>query len=159
MKKTQTLIFVLGLGVLIGLSACNNSPKEEKSDNQTVQSETEESSQATMEETEKFAKGKEIYEQKCIVCHMADGKGQTGVFPPLAGSDYLLADKIRAVRQVLNGSNEGITVNGVTYSTPMPAQTDNVEEAVEVVNYILNAWGNNGGTVSLDEVKDIEIIR
>lgn len=103
--------------------------------------------------------GKKIYDEKCVVCHMADGKGTPKVFPPLAGSDYLLADKVRAVAQVLNGSNEKMVVNGETYTTPMLPQVETKEEAVAVVNYVLNSWGNNGGKVTLEEVKDVEIIR
>ena len=41
----------------------------------------------------------------------------------------------------------------------MPPQVDNYEDAVAVINYVLNAWGNNGGTITVDEVKDIEIKR
>jgi hypothetical protein len=41
----------------------------------------------------------------------------------------------------------------------MPPQVDNYEDAVAVVNYILNAWGNHGGTITVDEVKDIKIKR
>jgi mono/diheme cytochrome c family protein len=107
----------------------------------------------------KYPKGAEIYMAKCVACHMATGEGMPGVFPPLKNSDYLLADKKRAVQQVLNGSNEAMVVNGATYTMPMTPQVDTKEEAVAVVNYVLNAWGNDGGTVSLEDVKDIEIVR
>ena len=82
-----------------------------------------------------------------------------GAFPPLKDSDYLFADKKRAVAQVLNGSNEAMVVNGVTYTIPMPFQVDTHQDAVDVINYVLNAWGNDGGTITLDEVKDIKIVR
>jgi mono/diheme cytochrome c family protein len=104
-----------------------------------------------------FEAGKKIYEEKCIVCHMATGLGVTGAFPPLAKSDYLMADKVRAVAQVLNGSNEKMVVNGVTYSIPMPPQVDTKKDAVAVINYVLNSFGNEGGSVSMEEVKGIEI--
>jgi nitrite reductase (NO-forming) len=107
----------------------------------------------------KFPKGAEIYNAKCIACHLATGEGMPGVFPPLKGADYLLKDKKRAVKQVLNGSNEEMVVNGITYTMPMTPQVDTKEDAVAVINYVLNAWGNDGGTVSLDDVKDIEIVR
>lgn len=102
-------------------------------------------------------KGEQIYKTKCIVCHQADGKGLPGAFPPLAGSDYLLADKVRAVAQALNGSNMEITVNKMKYTTPMPPQVDTKEDAVAVINYVLNNFGNKGGTVTLEEVKDVVI--
>jgi len=104
-----------------------------------------------------MAKGKAIYEEKCIVCHMADGKGVAGAFPPLAESDYLLKDKVRAVEQTLNGSHEEMVVNGVTYNMPMTPQVDSKEDAVAVINYVLNNFGNDGGYVTMEEVKDVVI--
>lgn len=101
---------------------------------------------------EKYAVGKSVYDRSCVVCHMEDGKGLEGTFPPLAGSDYLLNDPTRALKQVMEGSSEEMTVNGVAYNGIMPAQDVTKEEAVEVVNYILNAWGNNGGEVSSSDL-------
>lgn len=96
----------------------------------------------------KYAKGKEIYDRTCVVCHMDDGKGLEETFPPLAGSDYLLSNPSRALQQVLEGSSEKMIVNGIEYKGIMPAQDVTEEEAIEVVNYILNAWGNDGGEVN-----------
>lgn len=107
----------------------------------------------------KYSKGFEIYKTKCFACHQLSGEGVANAFPPLKKSDYLMADKKRAVNQVLNGSNHEITVNGAKYSIAMPPQVDNYEDAVAVINYVLNAWGNDGGTITVDEVKDIEIKR
>jgi nitrite reductase (NO-forming) len=100
--------------------------------------------------------GKAIYNGKgnCFVCHQATGVGVPGVFPPLAKSDFLLADKKRAIVQTIYGSKTPITVNGVKY--PGGIMTNVVmtdQEVVDVVNYILNSWGNKGGVVTLDEVK------
>jgi mono/diheme cytochrome c family protein len=119
----------------------------------------EETTEEAVVQTEdpQLALGQKIYEEKCVVCHQADGKGTPNVFPPVADSDYLLADKKRAVAQILNGSNEAMVVNGITYTTPMPPQVDTKEEAVAVTNYILNAFGNDGGYITLEEVKDIVI--
>ena len=33
--------------------------------------------------------GKEIYKDFCLQCHLDTGEGVSGVFPPLAKSDYL----------------------------------------------------------------------
>lgn len=107
----------------------------------------------------RFPNGAKIYKEKCLVCHQVTGEGVPGAFPPLKNSDYLLADKKRAVEQVLNGSNEAMTVNGIVYTVPMPPQVDTHQDAVDVINYVLNAWGNEGGTIKLEEVKDIKIVR
>ena len=107
----------------------------------------------------KFPKGAKIFKEKCAVCHQLTGMGVPGAFPPLKGSDYLKANKKGAIIHVLNGSNEAVTVNGVSYSIPMPPQVDNHEDAVAVINYILNAWGNNYGTVTMADAKTIKIVR
>jgi len=107
----------------------------------------------------KFAEGAAIFKEKCAVCHQLTGTGVPGAFPPLKGSDYLKANIKGAIAKVLNGSNEAVTVNGVSYSMPMPPQVDNHKDAVAVVNYILNAWGNNYGTVTMADAKAIKIVR
>jgi len=106
-----------------------------------------------------FPEGAKIYKEKCAACHQVTGLGVPNAFPPLKGSDYLLADKKRAVKQALNGSHEEMLVNGVTYNMPMPPQVDNHQDAVHVINYVLNAWGNEGGTITVEEVKDIKVVR
>ena len=97
--------------------------------------------------------GETIYTSKCIACHQADGNGLPGAFPPLANSDYLLSgDNARIILQAINGSSGEIVVNGETYNGVMPPQGLTNEEVRDVVNYILNSWGNNGGTITLEDV-------
>jgi len=97
--------------------------------------------------------GKKVFVDNCMVCHQENGQGVTGTFPPLASSDYLLADKMR-VKQAIYGSKVPITVNGVEYPGNVMTIIELSDEQVkDVVNYVLNSWGNNGGTVTLEEVK------
>jgi nitrite reductase (NO-forming) len=154
MKKISLIIVMAGLVFFVGKSFGFLSHKVVKvSDNALVYVATQDPADA------KFPKGARIYKEKCVACHQLTGLGVPSAFPPLKGSDYLKADKIRALRQVLNGSNHEITVNGAKYTIPMPPQVDNYEDAVAVVNYILNAWGNHYGTVSLADAKKVKIIR
>ena len=46
-----------------------------------------------------------------------------------------------------------MVVNGVTYNGTMAPQNLNEQEVVDVMNYILNSWGNDGGEVTLEEVQ------
>ena len=109
------------------------------------------------EVTAMMPKGESIYKAKCVICHQATGMGIENVFPPLANSDYLLSDKVRAVAQTLNGSKIEMIVNGKKYTQEMVPQVDTKEDAVAVINYVLNNFGNKGGYVTLDEVKAVEI--
>ncbi len=103
-----------------------------------------------------FKEGKEIYDRSCVACHMKDGKGLENTFPPLAFSDYLLVEPKRALKQVIYGSEEVMIVNGVEYNSIMPPQEVTELEAIEVVNYILNAWGNEGGKVTEEDLEEIK---
>ncbi len=107
-------------------------------------------------QTTKYPKGARIYNQLCFKCHQPNGMGIPGVFPPLKGSDYLKkATKRKLLEQVLRGSNENLTVNGTKYVTPMPAQISNMDDAVEIVNYVLNAWGNDYGVATAEDGKGL----
>ena len=102
-------------------------------------------------------KGKQVYMGLCFACHQADGKGLPGAFPPLAQSDYMLADRDRAIRVVLKGMSGPVTVNGVTLNSVMPPQeavlTD--QQVADVLTYVFNTWGNTGDAFKTDHVKTI----
>lgn len=102
-------------------------------------------------------KGKQVYMGLCFACHQPDGKGLPGAFPPLAGSDYLLADRDRAVRTVLKGLTGAVTVNGVTFNSAMPPQEAVLTDAqiADVLTYVFNSWGNTGDAFTRDHVKAI----
>ena len=97
--------------------------------------------------------GREIYLSNCQSCHMEQGEGLEGVYPPLAKSDYLMADKSRAVRQILNGVNGSIKVNGVEYNAEMQGFSFSDQELVDLLNYIRNSFGNKGGVTTIEEVR------
>lgn len=89
------------------------------------------------------AKGKSVYANNCMNCHMEDGKGIANAFPPLAKSDYLKKPAKDLIDVVLKGQSGEVKVNGVMYNGNMPAQdylTD--EEIADVLNYVSNSWGN-----------------
>ncbi len=57
-------------------------------------------------------KGKGVFMQTCFVCHQQNGEGIPGQIPPLAKSDYLMADKERIIRGVLLGQTDEMILNG-----------------------------------------------
>ena len=164
-KITLNLMKTALVGGLIVLYSCGGGTTTEESTEATeeaveettpaeeVEAVNEEAAQTEETAELDLTKGKEVY-GKCIACHQENGEGVEGSFPPLANSDYLLADKTRAIKDVLNGLEGEITVNGKTYGTavPMAANVLTDEETVAVMNYILNSWGNQGGTITLEDV-------
>lgn len=98
-------------------------------------------------------RGQEVYNMNCTACHMEKGEGIEGAFPPLAKSDYLMADKNRSIKQILEGASGEMTVNGKTYNGEMPPIDLTDEQVSDVLNYVRNSWGNKGAAVTPAEVK------
>jgi nitrite reductase (NO-forming) len=97
--------------------------------------------------------GERIYTNNCLACHQATGDGIKGAFPPLAKSDYLNADKTRAIQTVVHGREGAIVVNGEKFNAVMPAQQLNDEDIANVLTYVYSGWGNSKKVVSPAEVK------
>jgi nitrite reductase (NO-forming) len=102
----------------------------------------------------KFAEGRAVYRTICVACHQFAGQGVPHVFPPLAGSDFLKADKARAVSIVLNGLAGAVTVNGETYRSQMPPQKQALsdEKIAAVLTYVRGSFGNHLDAVTPKEV-------
>lgn len=84
-----------------------------------------------------------IYQDFCLQCHGSKGKGESGVFPPLAQSDYLMENITQSIQGIKYGMRGVMVVNGVVYEGMMTAQGLDDEEIADVMNYILNSWGNS----------------
>jgi mono/diheme cytochrome c family protein len=98
-------------------------------------------------------RGEEVYTNYCVSCHMDQGQGIDEVYPPLAKSDYLMADKKRSILQVLNGASGEMKVNGKVYNLEMTGFDLSDQEVSDVLNYVRNSWGNKGEAVKPEEVK------
>tara|TARA_B110000259_G_scaffold133290_1_gene150322 strand:+ start:54 stop:455 length:402 start_codon:yes stop_codon:yes gene_type:complete len=92
---------------------------------------------------ESIADGAGIYQDFCVQCHLDSGEGVSGVFPPLADSDYLLNNIDLSIKGIKYGLNGPIEVNGETYDGVMQNQGLEEEEIADVMNYILNNWDNS----------------
>jgi len=103
-------------------------------------------------------KGQQVYMQTCFACHLPDGKGIPNVFPPLANSDYLQADRDRAIRVVLKGLTGPVTVNGVAYNSAMPPQEALLTEqqVADVMTFVTNSWGNQAPATTVDDVRRVK---
>ncbi len=104
---------------------------------------------------ERIEFGRRQFEHTCIACHQADGRGLPHAFPPLAGSDFLNADRDRAIATVLRGRSGPITVNGEPFDAVMPALGLTDEQVANVLTYVYSQWGNNGTVVEPAQVAAI----
>lgn len=107
-----------------------------------------------------FANGQRLYTTYCMVCHQPTGQGLPNQFPPLAGSEWVLAETPnRKIRLVLDGFQGPITVNGKAFNGVMPPWRELLkdEEIAAVLTYVRGnqAWGNNASPVTAAQVKAI----
>ena len=102
---------------------------------------------------EKMARGKTVYKRNCAACHQGDGQGLKGAFPPLAKSDFLMANKERSIKVITEGLSGKITVNGVEYDSVMPAMSLDSSDVASVLTFIRNSFGNKGDEVTVEEVE------
>ncbi|MCL4720447.1 MAG: nitrite reductase [Gammaproteobacteria bacterium] len=99
-------------------------------------------------------KGKELYLANCAACHQPDGQGLKGAFPPLAASDFIRANPAVLLEVTLKGIQGKMVVNGVEYNNVMPAMSHIKDEDLSrIIGYVLNSWGNPGGSFSKQQVK------
>lgn len=106
---------------------------------------------------EQMKEGEKVYTQTCVVCHQKTGNGLAPLFPPLANSDYLMADKKRSIAIVTKGLTGPIEVNGKKFNQvmpPLPQLTD--EQVANVLTYVRNSFGNKGEVVTPAEVAEVK---
>ncbi len=102
-----------------------------------------------------LARGKTVYTQNCLTCHMADGYGVDGMNPPLIKTSYVLGDKTRLTKIILNGM-QGQDVEGEPYNNVMPAHAFLTDQQIaDVLTYVRNSFGNKASAVQALEVKAV----
>lgn len=114
------------------------------------------SAQGTLTKAQQIEAGGVLFKGTCSTCHQENGQGLAGVFPPLAKSDFLLANAPRAIEILLNGLSGPVTVNGKAYNSVMPPMSQlNDDEIANILTYALNSWGNGGPAVSAAQVAEV----
>lgn len=97
-----------------------------------------------------------LYQQYCSGCHQLDGKGVSGLYPPLAQTDWVTGDKERLIQTVLQGLSEPIQVNGITYDEQMPPYKFlSDEQLAEILTYIRQHFGNDANAIETEEVATV----
>lgn len=108
---------------------------------------------AAKNKDERIQFGKRLFTITCVPCHQANAQGIPYRYPPLAQSDFLNADKNRAIDVLLHGRQGPITVNGLSFTNSMPRFPLTDEQIANVLTYVYNSFGNSGKEVTPGEVK------
>jgi mono/diheme cytochrome c family protein len=93
-----------------------------------------------------LAMGRDVFNKTCSVCHQPNGLGKEGQFPPLVGSEWVLASSAdRIVHIPLYGLSGSITVKGVQWNFVMPPLGDNLtdQQIAAVLTFVRTKLGDN----------------
>ena len=101
--------------------------------------------------------GSAIFSDACTACHLAGGKGQPGMFPPLRGSSVAQQhDPTGVVRLIVAGTRTAPTRSRPSFqSMPSFAWKLTDQEVADVATYIRNAWGNRAPPVDAHQVAKV----
>ncbi len=107
------------------------------------------------------SRGENLYEMTCLACHQPEGKGLPGVYPPLAGSEWVRGDAARLIKVVLHGLSGPVTVAGQQFGSgpnavPMPALGGLSDEQIaDVLSFVRQQYGAQSSAISPDQVKAV----
>ena len=102
-----------------------------------------------------MVQGQQLYRTHCSNCHQEEGTGLGKLIPPLAQSDYLLADVDRTLCLIKYGLQGEIIVNDQSYQQPMPANEALRDiEIAQIATYIYNHWGHAKGYIPVKQVSN-----
>jgi cytochrome c551 len=113
-------------------------------------------SQEELKRKQYYIDGQVLYKTHCANCHQENGQGLAGLYPPIAGSDFLKKNKELVLCSMRNGLKDTIVVNGKTYRQPMPANTQlQALDVAEIATYIYNEWGNEKVITDVKRVQKV----
>ena len=108
-------------------------------------------------QNDSFIRGRQVYSDFCVTCHLPDGKGVQGINPPLDGSNWLTEKRKESIHAVKFGLQGLIEVNGEKYNGMMTPLGLSDQEVADVMNYIMNSWSNScENPVTLEEVAAVK---
>jgi mono/diheme cytochrome c family protein/glucose/arabinose dehydrogenase len=100
--------------------------------------------------------GQAIYEALCLNCHQASGQGLSGVYPPLAKSEWVAGNPEALIKLTIHGLAGPTKVLGKDYGlVPMPPMGLDDQQLADVLTYVRSAFGNSAPAVTPAEVKAV----
>ncbi len=137
--------------ILLGLVSCKDNKEVDYS--KSTASTAIEVQKTPMQQSAE--RGKEIYSELCVTCHLPSGKGVAGAFPPLNPSDWLTNKREESIHAIKYGLKGEIVVNGATYNNVMLPLGLEDDEVADVMNYTIQTW-NKGEMVTVEEVAAVK---
>jgi len=145
MKVFSFVVLLMGVFVMLFF---NSSDETQETAYKTIQSKA---------LKESIKRGNAVYSDFCISCHLPNGEGVQNIYPPLANSDYLKANRHASIKGLKYGLKGEITVNGLQYNKYMPPMGLSADEIADVMNFSNHSWGNTyGNIVTVKEVSEIK---
>lgn len=102
-------------------------------------------------------RGAALYVDHCAGCHLAEGQGEQGAFPPLRRNSAVQASSADTlIGVILQGARIPATRGDAT-GLVMQGFADRLDDAqiADLTTYIRNAWGNRAEAVDADHVEDL----
>ncbi len=90
--------------------------------------------------------GETLFLENCAECHLPDGLGIAGIYPALAGNELVLGSAVDVALVLIIGRGE------------MPSFSDAIsnQEMATIINYVRNAWGNEGDSISTQTINNLQ---
>ena len=104
-----------------------------------------------------LARGRLVYVDQCAGCHMENGEGVPGVFPPIKGNSGVHAhDPTSLARLVLGGARSAVTpAKPEGFAMPAFEWKLNDAEVADLLTYIRASFGNDADPVKASKVADV----
>ena len=84
-----------------------------------------------------MATGQRLFLDNCAECHQRNGRGLNGVYPSLVSSEVVRGSGVDVALQLIIGRGE----------MPSFAGAMGAAEMADLINYVRNAWGNEGDAI------------
>jgi mono/diheme cytochrome c family protein len=105
-----------------------------------------------------LARGKQVFDTVCALCHGLDAEGKPGQAPPLAGSELAQSVPERMIRIPLFGLTGPVTVKGQAFNLSMPAMGAALspEDLAATLTYIRSSFGNKASAITAEQVSAVK---
>ena len=90
--------------------------------------------------------GEALFLANCAECHQRDGQGLANIYPALDGSEVVRGSGIDVALVLIIGRGEMPSFKGAL----------SAEEMAAVINYVRNAWSNEGEAVSAEAIEKLQ---